>query len=238
MADTALRDLLTACADTKLLLGYHYGEWTFGTPELEAAVASCSLSQAEMGHVRLLHAILKKEWGLDPDQLVEERAPDAFANLTYLDRPLPDWAAFVAMNAVVDLAVTRVLHTLRDHKMQTVQANVEKMLDEERYHTHHGRGWFRTMAGDAEGRARLVEATAEALVSARTWFGPKHADLFTALRGDLDELAGTAGITIPPTPAPAFDGWDQATRRINGGAPDDEILYHLRGTRNAVFKLN
>ena len=24
-----LRDLLVACADTKLLLGYHYGEWTF-----------------------------------------------------------------------------------------------------------------------------------------------------------------------------------------------------------------
>ena len=41
-----LRCLLTACADTKLLLGFHYGEWTFGTPELEAAVASCSLAQA------------------------------------------------------------------------------------------------------------------------------------------------------------------------------------------------
>ena len=28
----ALHRLLRAIADTKLLLGYHYGEWTFGTP--------------------------------------------------------------------------------------------------------------------------------------------------------------------------------------------------------------
>ena len=55
-----LRQVLMGCADSKLLLGFHYGEWTFGTPELEAAVASCSLAQAELGHVRLLHAVLNK----------------------------------------------------------------------------------------------------------------------------------------------------------------------------------
>ena len=44
------RAALLACADTKLLLGYHYGEWTFGAPALEAAIAACSMGQDELGH--------------------------------------------------------------------------------------------------------------------------------------------------------------------------------------------
>ncbi|MEX0690622.1 MAG: Phenylacetic acid catabolic protein [Gemmatimonadales bacterium] len=237
MSDHALRDLLIACADTKLLLGYHYGEWTFGTPELEAAVASCSLSQAEMGHVRLLHAILKKQWDCDPDALVETRDRAEFANIAFLDRPLADWADFVAMNVVVDLAVTRVLHSLRESTVQAIQVNVAKMLDEERYHAHHGRGWFRTMAADPAQRDRLSAATARALASARVWFGPDHADLAAALKADIDGIS-PAGVAVRELPAPDFAKWNPVTRRIGGGAPEEEILYHLRGTRNAIFKLN
>ena len=94
-----LRQLLLACADTKLLLGYHYGEWTFGTPELEAAVASCSLAQAELGHVRLLHAVLVKHCAEDPNELVDAREPQAFASVGFLDGPITDWAGFVAANS-------------------------------------------------------------------------------------------------------------------------------------------
>src|SRR3972149_5763036 len=105
-----LHHLLWALADTKLLLGYHYGEWTFGTPALEAAIANCSLPQTALGHVRLLHGILKAHLGADPDGRVERRSAREFASVAFLDQDLPDWASVVAATYVVDLAVSQVLH--------------------------------------------------------------------------------------------------------------------------------
>jgi len=158
-ARTALRRLLLAVADTKLLLGYHYGEWTFGAPELEASVAHCSLGQSELGHVRLLHGLLLSQYGDDPDTLVDARPAEAFASVTYLDEPIPDWPGVVAMTWVVDMAMTRLLHSMRASSFTPVRVSVEKILHEERYHAHHGQGWFRTLAGrDAESRAAIEAA--------------------------------------------------------------------------------
>jgi len=249
-----LRQLLTACADTKLLLGYHYGEWTFGTPELEAAVASCSLAQAELGHVRLLHAVLAKHFDEDPDALVDAREPQAFASVDFLDRPLTDWAGFVAANYVVDLAVTRQLHALRASAFKPIRMSVDKMLDEERYHLHHGRGWFRTLAARDDQRDLLVRRVSEALASVVEWLGPPdeagdralvgagikamdNATVRDAVVRDVTDLAGDAGIALDVGLPSAFDGWTPDSRRLDGGGPDDEILFHLRGTKNEVFKL-
>ncbi|MFQ5753745.1 MAG: hypothetical protein ACE5HI_17290, partial [bacterium] len=38
--------------------------------------------------------------------------------------------------------------------------------------------------------------------------------------------------------APQWDGWNSQTRRIQKSGPDEQILYHLRGSKNKVFKLN
>jgi ring-1,2-phenylacetyl-CoA epoxidase subunit PaaC len=249
-----LRHLLMACADTKLLLGYHYGEWTFGTPELEAAVASCSLAQAELGHVRLLHAVLSKHFGDDPDTLVEERANDAYANIAFLDRPIEDWAGFVAANYVVDHAVTRTLHALQGSSFKPLRMSVEKMLDEERYHLHHGRGWFRTLAGRVDQREALLARVHDALGAVGAWFGPAHepgdaalvaagvktdanATLYQAVVTEVTELAGSLDLRIDVDPPAGFDAWTPDNRRMAGGGPDDEILFHLRGTKNEIFKL-
>lgn len=249
-----MRHLLLAAADTKLLLGYHYGEWTFGTPRLEAAVASCSLAQAELGHVRLLHAVLSQHWGDDSDALVNERAPQEYANVRFLDRAVPDWAGFVAVNFVVDLAVTRLLHACRDSAFQPICVNVEKILDEERYHLHHGRGWFRTLAADDETRPALVDRTAAALRAVAEWCGPAdepedralvdagvkamdNAALYAAIRRDVDELAAAAGIALDVATVETFEGWTPENRRVDGGGPDDDILFHLRGNKNVAFRL-
>ena len=249
-----LRQLLLACADTKLLLGYHYGEWTFGTPELEAAVASCSLAQAELGHVRLLHAVLAKHFDDDPDALVDAREPEAFANVGFLDRPIEDWAGFVAMNYVVDLAATRLLHTCQGSSFKPIRMSVDKMLDEERYHLHHGRGWFRTLAARGDQREALERRTSDALSSVVEWLGPANepgdaalveAGIKSAANGavlnavvrDVTGLAAEAGIALDPALPSDFRAWTPENRRIAGGGPDDEILFHLRGTKNDVFKL-
>lgn len=251
-----LGDLLWALADTKLLLGYHYGEWTFGAPELEAAVANCSLSQSELGHVRLLHAVLKKHWGEDPEVLIERRAPAEFANVAYLDRTVRDWAGYTAMNAVVDLAATRVLHALRGSAFKPLRMSVDKMLDEERHHLHHGRGWFRSLAaqGGADAQA-LAEAASDALRAVAVWLGPAddagdralvagrvkaaaNADLFAALADDLTALARDAGLALEVAPPPSLGGWDPRTRRMDSRGPTDEIVFHLRGSANEIFKLS
>lgn len=249
----ALRDLLVACADTKLLLGYHYGEWTFGAPMLESAVAHCSLAQGELGHVRLLHGILKAHWNEDPDALVENRPADAFAVPRFLDDQLPDWTAVVAMTVVVDAAVTRVIHALRDSSFQPVKGCAAKLLDEERYHEQHGQGWLRTLAADEGQRAHLGATLERALAAAIEWLGPPDAaadrelvagrvknatdwDLGSRLAGDLAATTTPLGIQLA-APLPAWDGWTPARRRSGPGGPSDEVLYHLRGTKNAVFKL-
>jgi len=248
-----LRDLLIACADTKLLMGYHYGEWTFGTPMIEAAVAHCSLAQGELGHVRLLHGILKAHFDVDPDYLVERRPATQFANISYLDEPLPGWEAVVAMTVAVDLAITRVIAALKHSTFAPLRSCAAKLLEEERYHLHHGRGWLRTLARDHDGRQALGTAVVVACASAAEWFGPggdagddalvaagvKSASdqaILQEVYKDLGEMAGVLGLTQIAVDAPEFDGWTPARRRSGRNGPSDEVLYHLRGTKNAVFK--
>ncbi len=250
-----VRRLLVACADTKLLLGYHYGEWTFGAPELEAAVAHCSLAQSELGHVRLLHGVLERHCGENVDGLLEEREADEFANVSWLDHPIPDWAGVVAMNAVVDLAMTRVFHAMRGSAFLPVRLCLDKMLDEERHHAHHGLGWLRTLArrGAAE-RERLERHLAGCLASVAEWLGPpddaedaalldtavkgcSNSELFALLVDDVRREAGPLGLEVT-VPGVGFDGWSSERRRCGAGGLDPEILFHLRGGANEAFKLH
>lgn len=262
----ALRDLMIACADTKLLLAYHYGEWTFGPPELEAAIACCSLCQAELGHVRLLHGILNKHYGDDPDQLVESRAPHQFANISFLDEEIQDWSEFVAANYVVDLALTSLLYSMRKSSFKPLHMSLEKMLQEERYHVHHGQGWFRTLAKRSKETKTAVEKNAQiALRSVVEWFGPTgseqdaelveaeiksdlNSSILQGFLGELGKLADDLDMDLAlvksdgdnweikkPT---SWDGWNPTTRRTKKAGPNEDILYHLRGSKNKVFKLN
>jgi 1,2-phenylacetyl-CoA epoxidase catalytic subunit len=132
---------------------------------------------------------------------------------------------------------------------------VDKMLDEERYHLHHGRGWFRTLAARGDDDRRALERSAQAAASSvAEWLGPpaeaedqalvragvKAADnaaLRDAMQRDVEELAGPLGVRVTMAPPGSFDGWSAANRRIGGGGPDDEILFHLRGAKNAMYKL-
>jgi ring-1,2-phenylacetyl-CoA epoxidase subunit PaaC len=258
MTDTcraALGNLLHAVSDTKLMLGYHYGEWTFGTPELEAAVANCSLSQSELGHVRLLHAILRKHYDVDTDRYAETRAAAEWANVSYLDDDLPGWVSCVAMTYVVDLAVARLLHTMRDSSFAPIRMSIGKIMDEERYHVHHGQGWFRTIAGRGRDERRVIEeAVCAALESVMDWFGPvgepedralvdagvkseSNADIMAAVIADIKTTADPLGVDLGELLAPSFKGWTPQRRRSTASTPSERILTHLRGSKNEIFKM-
>ena len=248
-----LRDLLIACADTKLLMGYHYGEWTFGAPQIESAVAHCSLAQGELGHVRLLHGILKAHFEVDPDYLVEQRPADQFASVPYLDRDLPLWESVVAMTAVVDAAVTHMIASFRDSTFAPLRSCAAKLLEEERYHLQHGRGWLRTLVQRGE-HEELAFALAMARKAVIEWFGPPESVADRALVSagvkratdqqilheftrELEHVAAGVQLVGVAGAVPQLDGWTSARRRGRGAGPSEEVLYHLRGTKNAVFKV-
>ncbi|MFN2382646.1 MAG: Phenylacetic acid catabolic protein [Gemmatimonadota bacterium] len=256
----ALRTTLTGLSDTKLLLGYHYGEWTFGPPAIEAGIAACSMAQEEFGHARLLNGILKREYGLEIDPLADTRPPERFASIAFLDRPFASWPELIAANAVVDQALALVLSAYVGSSSEALARIAPKMLLEEKFHYAHAAGWVRLL--EAEGgppRAALHAAIGRAARDTAAFFGPPGADdeavargarlirgaelrdrLFARLAelledpgaGGLVEADGGWGLDAPI----AWEGWDPERRRLDGGGPDQAILDELRGTKNVAFK--
>ncbi len=263
-ARRGFRSTLLACADTKLLLGYHYGEWTFGAPSLEAAIAACSMGQDELGHARLLHGLLDHFFGLTQEALVENRGGGEFASIAFLDRTFGSWADLVAANALVDLAVTLEIAAFRGSSLGALRRVVDKLIQEEKFHDEHGRAWFQLAAGRSrESRASLVQATRTALPAVLALFGDPAsthdrellaADIkarpdaavredFLARVGRLAQQAGFAAGAVTPggelwgeTDRIDWRTWDPARRRAVSGGPAAELLEHLSGAKNVEFR--
>lgn len=257
--DDALRAALVALSDSKLLLGYHYGEWTFGPPAIEAGIAACSMAQEEFGHARLLHGILKRELRVEIDPLADTRPPERMAPIAFLDRPFQSWADVVAGNAVVDHALSLVLSAF-DGGWEPLARAVPKMLLEEKFHYAHAEGWVRLIETEGgEARALLDRSLARALRDAAAFFGPPDDDdpLLAAGRtrvagGELRErLFRRVGVLLAdPGTAGLVHGdgrwqlaepvdwkpWDAVRRRVDPGGPEPSMLDELRGTKNVAFK--
>jgi 1,2-phenylacetyl-CoA epoxidase catalytic subunit len=260
----AVRALLLAIADTKMFLGFHYGEWTFGTPALEACIAACSMSQDEFGHLRLLHACINTQFGDSPEALIEKRPLNEFANAACLDRPLVKWADFVAVNLFADGALTVILTGLQHSSFEPVANFVDKMVEEEKHHLRNAQGWFRTLATyNPETKAALEKASRWALSPTLEWLGPADHPMMKTLEQHgivntpwevlrqrfLDWVSALAheqkiavGLELKnghwqPAFQMDFSDWNPAVRRCAPSQPDENILYHLRGSKNDIFKL-
>ncbi|MGH7551055.1 MAG: Phenylacetic acid catabolic protein [Gemmatimonadota bacterium] len=259
-ARDALRSTIVALSDTKLLLGYHYGEWTFGPPAIEAGIAACSMAQEEFGHGRLLNGILKREFELEVDPLNDTRPPEAFASIAFLDRPFASWADVVAANAVVDQALSLTLSAFLDSVWEPMARVVGKMLMEEKFHHAHAEGWVRLMEGrEGAPRDATRESLGRALRDAGAFLGPAGHDaklvveglkkmrdeelrarLFRRVASLLDDpsavgLVERDGVWSLAEPLD-WAGWDPVRRRLDPGGPEQAILDELRGTKNVAFK--
>lgn len=261
---SALRGLMLALADTKLFLGFHYGEWTFGTPALEACIAACSMSQDEFGHLRLLHACLAAQFNEEQQALLERRAISSFANVSSLDKPLQSWSDFVAANLLADGAMTALLSALQASAFEPVANFVDKMVEEEKHHVRNAQGWFRSLAtANAQTQAALADSCRRMLAATLEWLGPHDQESANVLaeagilnkpwkqlqQNFLDWICPMAeeyrldlGMKRQnnrwvPHPAPDFSAWNPATRRCAATHPDEKLLYHLRGSKNDIFKL-
>lgn len=247
----ALRDLVLVLADSKRLLGFRYGGWILGAPELETSVACASMAQDEWGHARLLYALLK-DFGEDVEKLEHGREPDEYFSMQVLDREPEDWAGVVVLNALADSALSLQLEALRDCCYVPLRQRTEKLLTEEQYHRAHGNAWARRyIEGSPESARAFHEAVTAALPHIVAWFGLEggNGTLLAragACNGGPDDLRG-AFLTMNAPLLNAVgervqEAWSASltrdfddVRRRGPGGPDAETIARVRGDKNRDF---
>jgi ring-1,2-phenylacetyl-CoA epoxidase subunit PaaC len=251
---TAVRDLILVLADSKRLLGMRYGQWILGAPELEAGIACASMAQDEWGHARLLYALLK-DFDEDADALEHGRQAAEYRNIEVLDTEPQSWPELIAVNALVDTALSVQLEALSTSAYVPLRQRVQKLLDEETFHAAHGVAWFRRMAeaGDA-GRTAMSDVVARLLPATLRWFGPDSPRTRTLQDASIMEGNGSGmrsryiqkvGHLIRLTGSesdvsldPDFTGFIESSRRTEGSAPDERTIEQVRGDRNRTFLMD
>lgn len=240
----ALRRLILGLADTKRLLGIRYSDWLLGAPSIETGIAASSMCQDEWGHARLLYAMLK-DLDDDPQVIEHDRPAEAYTSADPLDVECPDWPSLVAMNVVVDGALTVALEGFGEGRYEMAQSRVPKMLAEEAFHRDFGHAWFRRLAAVPEARALLVGAVDRYLPRMLAWLSPDDAthrtladagitrtaaELLGGLSDRLDDLLASVDASADPSRA-VRAGWDEARGR-GPGHPDEDAVTRARGDLN------
>ncbi len=258
-----LAALLLSLADNKRLLGMRYAEWLLGAPTLEAGIACSAMAQDEWGHSRILYAMLK-DFGENPGHLEHEREAAEYLNCELLDDPPGNWTGLVALNSLLDTALSVQVESLKDSRFEPLHYKVRKVLEEERFHFEHGRGWLARMGQTPNGRAALEEALAPAWQSCLRWFGAPEGGLIARLYAAGVSDAGPeelrarwlqrVGAIVHETGLglAELDGsgawrstidvdwsdWDTARRRSGAGALNAETLAGVRGDKNRTMLMD
>ncbi len=258
-----LAALLLSLADNKRLLGMRYSEWLLGAPTLEAGIACSAMAQDEWGHSRILYAMLK-DFGLDPGHLEHEREADEYLSNELLDEPPAEWSGLVALNFLFDTALSVQVESLKESRFEPLHYKVRKILEEERFHFEHGRGWLSRLAQTLAGRKALENALAPAWQSCLSWFGGSDEGLIDRLStagfsdAGPDELrarwiervapiVSDAGLDFAErsesggwrsTVEPDWTEWNAARRRSGSGALNAETLAAVRGDKNRAMLMD
>jgi ring-1,2-phenylacetyl-CoA epoxidase subunit PaaC len=251
----AVRDLILILADSKRLLGMRYGNWILGAPELEAGIACASMAQDEWGHARLLYALLR-DFGDDVDGLEHGRDATEYRSMEVLDQEPGSWPELVAINALVDSALTLQLETLAQSMYLPLRQRVQKLIDEEAFHMAHGAAWMKRIGGaGSEAQKAMQDASSRILPAVLRWFGPDSPAARNLQQASVVDAVGSGLRTryierIAPLMRhigtgssvadmePDFTGFDEATRRTPGTAPDERTIAQVRGDLNRAFLMD
>jgi phenylacetate-CoA oxygenase PaaI subunit len=258
-----LAGLLLSLADNKRLLGMRYSEWLLGAPTLEAGIACSAMAQDEWGHSRILYAMLK-DFGEDPGHLEHEREAAEYLNSELLDEPPAHWTGLVALNFLLDAALSVQIESLKDSRFEPLHYKVRKVLEEERFHFEHGRGWLERLAQTEAGREALTAALTPAWVSCLRWFGSPDGGLVVRLEDGRVSDAGPDGLRarwldrVGPIVQQAglelaernadgtwesavsldWSDWDVSRRRSGAGGLNAETLAGVRGDKNRTMLMD
>jgi 1,2-phenylacetyl-CoA epoxidase catalytic subunit len=215
--------LIGSYADNKGALGRRYGEWAVSAPTVEAAVAAAAMAQDELGHARATYPVLAK--------LGVERADDTLDTsgaLPFIAEELPDWAAMIAANLVVDGILTTWVASARDSALEPLAQRARKILQEEGAHKVHAEAWARRLVR-SDDRELLLRRIGEAWHDAARWPGPDDdpgyreavasgmvelgpAAVREQVRAWLDDLLANEGCTVALPEPEDWSGWNEKRR--------------------------
>jgi 1,2-phenylacetyl-CoA epoxidase catalytic subunit len=155
---------------------------------------------------------------------------------------------------MLDTALSVQVEALAGSRYEPIHFKARKLLDEERFHFEHGRGWTLRLAAASAGRTALADAFRKALEPSLRWYGKEDDDAGLALvesgvvDGGPEELRTRWVARIAPVLREAslgglagelesgieldWSGWDAGRRRTGEGGPDPETLSRIRGDRN------
>jgi phenylacetate-CoA oxygenase PaaI subunit len=231
-----IRDLILVLADSKRLLGTRYAEWILGSPELESGIACASMSQDEWGHARLLYALLK-DFGEDVDRLEHGREPSDYCNIEVLDQSPAGWPEFVALNALVDSALTVQLQALTTSAYAPLRQRVGKLIEEETFHAAHGVAWARRLGSTPQGKAALAAAVRAIAPVVARWFGADDASR-RQWQQRVQPVAEAIGEQAVVSAEPDFTGFNEKSRRASTAGPDAATIARVRGDKNRAFLMD
>lgn len=183
-------DLIARLADNKYLLGRRYAEWCSSAPSLESSVAAAAMAQDELGHARALYPLLKTLKPTSGSEIEPETRP-AFIAFSALDSMFTGWPEFIAVNLLLDTAVTEIFRAASDSSFAPLAGRSRKALLEEHAHWQHATGWTRRLARlDGQVRAEFETALNALWDETLMWFGPEGDDEPLAADGTLDTTPG------------------------------------------------
>jgi 1,2-phenylacetyl-CoA epoxidase catalytic subunit len=225
-ATATLTSLIGSLADNKGALGRRYGEWAVSAPTIESAVAAAAMAQDELGHARSTYPVLAKLGITREEDSLEIGHP-----LPVLERPLPDWASFIAANLVIDGILTTFVASARASSIEPLAQRARKILQEEGAHKVHAEAWAKRICRAGGGDLELLERRiAEMWSEAARWPGPEGDPGYhqaieqgmlsegpAAIRGRVRDWLGTLlrgeGVVIALDDPGNWSGWDSELRR-------------------------
>ena len=242
-----LFELLYALADTKHILGLRYGEW-LGAPVLEASIAAISMAQDELGHARLLYSLIDDFVNIGLFKKHPEE-PKEYRSLELLDHTFSDWPDFIVANTLYDSAMATFFEAMHQSSYEPVRQRMAKILDEEKFHFQHGKGWVTRLASSSpKAKIELEKKIRAILPSLMSWFGKPGSASEQALsksgiiEADSDGLRDHFLNTVAPVLQSAaldlpittdvitgqwilstpldWKGWDESTRRFSSTGLD------------------
>jgi 1,2-phenylacetyl-CoA epoxidase catalytic subunit len=137
------------------------------------------------------------------------------------------WTNFVAVNLLVDTALTTLLSAAVDSPYEPLRQRARKIQQEEAAHWVHAAGWLRRIGSSA------APALAEVWDDAFTWFGQSDDPVLTPLaaarllsdtpdtlrrklRARLEPVLDEVGLAEPLLARPLpWLRWDAAARRLS-----------------------
>ncbi len=193
---TATGDLILILADNKRVLGMRYSDWILGAPSVAAGIACSAMAQDEWGHGRIFYSMLR-DFDFDPGYLEHEREASEYRNSELIDTPTDGWPGLIAVNLLLDTAMSVQFDALGASRFEPIHYKVHKLLEGERFHFEHARGWTTRLTATDAGRDVMREAFEPVWVSCLRWFGPAD-DPLGAVLSDAGITDASSAATDSP----------------------------------------